>query len=394
MLEKLLAPRLVFVYVAVLLLLTILVAPDQSLGERQAKLTSLSVEPWGARGLYQTLERLGWPVSRRDTPMREPLDSTVIYAVLAPSVPLTGSEVHNLLEAVRDGAGLLFALPPSGSVLADSLGVRGTPPSFDAFETDSAPPRASPLAGRFAEPYDGVANRAVRLRPPIHDATQVFVQAVGAIDDSLDAPVVVGLPIGEGRVVIVADPELLRNDFIRHDEYAILPVRLLEWLSIDGRRPLVFDEFHQGFGEQPSLTRAIRQLMLETPPGRTLAQITAALLILLLAAGARAIVPPPRRRTERRSPLEHVGALAQAYEQVEATRLATRRLVHGVRRRHATGAIRTLDDEAFLRAIAARHPSASADVDRTLTALQRPLPPPEFLAVGQAIDNIERTLRS
>ena len=396
MLEKLLGPRAVFIALGVLLVLTILFTPEPSLGDEAAQLTTYSTTPWGGRGLYEVVDRLGWPVARREEPLREALDTAAIYAVLATPIEQTASEVHRLLEAVRAGAGLLYVLPGGRSPLADSLGLTGTAPSFQPFEVDPDPPRASPHAGRLAEVYDGVPRRGLRVKGPIHDDAQVFVQAIDVIGDSTDAPVVIGLPLGAGRVAAIADPELLRNDRLRigDGEYAILPVRLLEWLSPDERRPVIFDEYHHGFGRQPSLARAIRMLLTETAPGRALAQLTLAVLLLLLAAATRGIVPPSRRRTERRSPLEHVGALARAYEQVEATRTATRRMVHGLRRRHATGAARALDDEAYLHAIATRHPALVPDVERTLEALRRPLPPSDFLTVGQSIDHIDRTLRT
>jgi hypothetical protein len=87
-----------------------------------------------------------------------------------------------------------------------------------------------------------------------------------------------------------------------------------------------------------------------------------------------------------------VGALARAYEQVGATRLAVRRLVHGLRRRHATGTARALDDEAYLRSLVVRHPQLADDVNRTAAALHRNVPPADFLGVGQAIAHIDRTL--
>lgn len=396
MLEKLLGPKLVFIALGILLVLTILFTPEPSLGDEAAQLTTRSTAPWGARGVYEIAERLGWPVERRDVPMREALDSTRIYAVLATPIEQTASEVHRLLEAVRAGAGLLFVMPYGRSPLADSLGLTATRPALRGFELDPDPPRGGSVAERLAEVYDFAPNRAVRLEGPVHDDTRIFMQALNAIGDSADAPVVVGLPLGLGRVAVVADPELLRNDLVRgrDGEYGLLPIRLLEWLSPDGRRAIVFDEYHHGFGEQPSLARATLRLMTETAPGRALAQLTLATLLLLLAAATRGLVPPSRRRTERRSPLEHVGALARAYEQVEATRTATRRMVHGLRRRHATGAARALDDEAYLHAIAARHPALAPEVERALTALRRPVPPSDFLAVGQAIDHIDRTLRT
>ena len=391
--DRLLSPKFVFGLLLGLIILTLLCTPEIDPGEEQPRLTTFSNDMRGARGLYLVAEQLGWPVERRTSPMRQALDTSVIYAVLAPVTGFTASEVHNLLEAVRHGASLLYAMPYGSSVLDDSLGLDFTYSSFRGYGTpETPPPRASEHYERFAELYDGVPQRALTLKGPAHDDRRIFVAAEGAAGDSADAPVVLGLPLGEGWIVAVADPSLLENDFIRREEYALLPLRLLEWLSPRGRRPIVFDEYHQGFGSHPSLTRAVRTLVLETAPGRMLGVLVLALLVLLLATATRAIPPRPLRRLERRSPLEHVGALARAYEQVSATRLAVRRLVHGLRRRHATGAARSLDDEAYLRSLVTRHPQLADDVDRTVAALDRNVPPADFLHVGQAIAHIDRTL--
>ena len=129
--------------------------------------------------------------------------------------------------------------------------------------------------------------------------------------------------------------------------------------------------------------------LLEGVPG-----VAKTLMVRALAGalGGRPLRPRPRARVERRSPLEHVGALAQAYERVGATRLATRRLVHGVKRRHA-GAAARIDDEELLRQIAARHPEVAGDVARLLDGTRRQLSAADFVHVGTAVDHIERTLK-
>jgi hypothetical protein len=123
----------------------------------------------------------------------------------------------------------------------------------------------------------------------------------------------------------------------------------------------VFDEYHQGFGRHASAMRVARRALLRTPPGRVALQLAAAALLLLIAVAVRPIRPRPRQRIERRSPLEHVTALARAYREVRATDRATRLLVRGVRRRHG-GQPSRLDEPAWLRALAERHPVVARDV--------------------------------
>ena len=64
-----LSPRYVLPVLGVLLVLAILFTPQSSVGRAgDRRLTTRSAESQGARGLYETLQRLGWRVERRDTP--------------------------------------------------------------------------------------------------------------------------------------------------------------------------------------------------------------------------------------------------------------------------------------------------------------------------------------
>jgi len=89
--------------------------------------------------------------------------------------------------------------------------------------------------------------------------------------------------------------------------------------------------------------------------------------------------------------LEHVGALRLAYEQIQATRLATSRLVRGLRRRHPLGA-GALTDDAYLSLVAQRVPVAANDVALLQRALTTAMVPTTWVAVGGAIDHIERAI--
>jgi hypothetical protein len=119
-----------------------------------------------------------------------------------------------------------------------------------------------------------------------------------------------------------------------------------------------------------------------------------AALALLVVLGMRALPPSPRSRIERRSPMEHVGALARAYEQVGATRTVSRRLLRGLRRRHPLGARHGDEDEVFLDALRSRYPSLASDVELLRRAIRQSLTPEELLGVGHAIHHIERAMIS
>jgi hypothetical protein len=208
----------------------------------------------------------------------------------------------------------------------------------------------------------------------------------------------VGFPYGLGRIVVVGDPDLLRNDVLRHCAWGadVISVRMLEWLRAGGpvaRTTLAFDEYHQGFGSRTSVLGVVFSFLGNHPLGRTLLQVIGAALVLLLAVAPRAIVPQPVERIERRDPLEQVDALAHAYEQVNASRTLTARLLHGLRWRVERGSsARARPDDDFLDAALARAPALDSDVRLVRRALRETIDVREIPEIGAALRRIEHTL--
>ncbi len=412
------SPKIVLPVLGALLVVTLLLTPTPNVGrEGDARLTTHSTASQGARAFHDVAQRLGWRVQRRTLPLRAPLDTGATYAILAPPLQLTAMEVHAVLDAVRRGATLLF-VATSGSALADSLHLKpsilGGQMQIPAEDTAAACDSVSD-GGIIQWPGQDVYLLSLVRQGPrslMADTTFISIRrgppptSGGADSIRFDGtnrqsagrfPAALGFSLGRGRVVALSDPDLLRNDVIRTCRWnaGVQSIAMLHWLDPTHRRPIVFDEYHQGFGTHASVVRAVRHVLLHTPPGRMLAQLLGALAVLIVAVGVRALAPLPRVRFERRSPLEHVGALSRAYEQVGASRLATRRLVRGLRRRYASGqppAGRWESDEDFLRSAASRFPTLAPDVALLLDALAQPLPPDRFLDAGRAIVHIERTL--
>jgi hypothetical protein len=246
--------------------------------------------------------------------------------------------------------------------------------------------------------------RSVQVTGPLpHDTVHLANIRLRSRPDSTPQPrpvAILGLPLGRGRIVALGDGQILANDFIRVCRWgaAVTVVRAIEWASArDGeapRRMIVFDEYHHGYGQHANVLHAVWSWLGTTASGRTIAQLALAALLLLVAAAARPIAPLTKTTIPRRSPLEHVAALAQAYEQVKATRVATALLVKGVRRRVVrTVATRQTTDEQFLADVAVRHPSIQPDTARVHDALVRPIAPAELLEIAAGIDRIERSLR-
>lgn len=380
-------PRRVLVAFVTILVIGLIVSPSATPGSG-GLLTTYASDPGGARGFFETSRRLGWPATRLLDRFEGPLDSTAIYAILRPPVPLTSREVSAVLDAVRRGAGLLL-VPGFASAFMDSLGMEVVPaPPLGVVHVDSA--AWDSLGGLTPSPRWPLLVLRPTDKAPDSLVTILAVKSREIADSTY--PVVLGIPLGRGRIVMMAHGSLLANVQLREKDTAVLPVRMLEWLAPGRRPPLIFAEYHQGHGHHPSVMNTIRRELIYTPAGRAVLHLLVAAGLLLLAVGVRPIAPRARNRSERRSPLEHVGALAHAYAQVNATRTALGRLIRGLRRRHPIGTLRSASDEAYLASLAARHTSVAADVDVLLKLIHDRPAPDRFEAAGAAIAHIERTL--
>ena len=364
--------------------------------------------------------------------------------LLDPVVPPTAGETHALLEQVRRGGALLYVMSAVGP-LNDSLRVRRgggnvavvydegletSPAPADAAggadeedetaeeEPDTDDPHGCDRGGNGAAPMwpDGRMRLwEIRWRraPPANRV--VFADTrrswAGPADSAAqDSPAAVGFPYGRGRIVVAADPDLLRNDVLRVCAWDadVAAVRMLEYLSAGTagdsgaprRERVLFDEYHQGYGEHPSIARAVTGFLTRTAGGHAVAQVLAAGLVLVLALGPRGIPPRDVERVQRRSPLEHVSALARAYVHARASRTAVALLLRGVRRRverglpgqSAGGSTSGRDADVFLDWAAQRAPERADDVGVIRRALAAPVSRRELEAVGAALRRLESAL--
>jgi hypothetical protein len=396
-------PSVVLPIIASIVLVVALLTPQRTSGRvGDDRLSSHLSGSLGARALSELARRLGWRVEMRDTvPAPTGRAGTTIHAVLAPPMALSAQEAHRYLEAVRGGDALLLAID-ARSALADSLGVWHSPLG-NVMRTE--PRDITGCGGRrdFIPPLwpDGrVHVYSLRWTRGAPQERTVFASwESSGLREGVVREVATGFRLGRGRVVVVADPDLLRNDVLRRCDWGadVIAVRMLEWLRAGGAEPrttLAFDEYHQGFGPKPSVLALEARFLTGHPVGRTLLQLSIAALVLLIALAPRALPPSDVGRVERRDPLEQIDALAYAYEQVKATRTATARLLRGVRRRRERSgpSWRSRTDDAFLDEVAERAPASAQDVALVRRGLHETLPERELADVGAAIQRIEDTL--
>lgn len=394
--------------VAVLLVLFIIFAPQQT-SDAGTMYSSYATGAGGTRALYDVLKRVGFTLGRNEKPLSTEPDSNSTYVIFNPAQPLTATEETRLLTAVRRGAVLVFTV--DDDALADSLGFETTTPAGGFFTLGrTVVAGGNPPAPAGQDPravFQAAFPISVTVASTVKGGNQTFLwleppkgSRMAQLDSAQQFALVLGHRVGRGYAIAVAPAQIVINQVIREPRPAIAIVRAIQFATAFAGMPphsnrIIFDEYHHGFGSHADMVAAIERALIETPPGRMTIELVAAALVLLLAFAVRPLAPVPATPVSRRSPLEHVGALAYAYSQVDAKALGTNRLVRGLRRRHPIGLPRSLPDSDYLSALRNRIPAVSSDVDTIVaaSATTSSASSDGFAATGAAVANIERAFR-
>lgn len=396
-------PGIVLTLLAGLVLLTALLVKTPVTGrDGDPRLSTTSTDPLGAQLFYELAGTFGFETRREVTPL-VPNDSGIIFAVFDPTVEIDPTEAHQMLHHVRNGGALFVILGRGTRTLSDSLGITVNETGGTVLEHGNRSRCATPALFTRVGLWAGAAAHLYALNVP--DTLRRNMQTITAVTgesarQAVSRPAVIGRSYGRGRMVVASDPDVLRNDALRDCSYgldldAMAALNYLRGGAGAPRTTIVFDEYHLGRGKPAGLMGVLRTYLVSTASGHTVLQVCAAGLLLLLAAATRVLPPRADLPVERRSPLEHVDALARAYAGVGATRTGTLRLVRGLQRRVGTPGKRSgsvgYDDE-FLARVAEAKPALAADVALLRHSLGTTVTDAEFKEVGNAVRRIETTL--
>jgi hypothetical protein len=374
-----------------------------------SRASTLVSGPEGSRALYDILARLRVPVERRRTPLFDLATDTerrpAALAVIDPPNGLVSAELAQVVEFVKGGGGVIAANRGGGVTRCAGWDVAYR---FDFMRVDSF---------RVVATDHGVDLPAVTnyLRPPATGQGEGDVARRlrgGDIEDSqcetllplsqdtllrlLDGrPAALRLRYrGGGTITLVADPGYFRNRTWRETTVPEFVTPLL--VPPRGRGRLAWDEYHQGFGRAASLSRELVAWLLRAPSGWALLQILAVLLIGLALVGVR--FGPARAVIERRrrSPIEHLEALAAGLEGAAGVDTSVALTVSSLRRRLGrTGVLAPGEQRSWLAALELSLPTAAGRnaVRRLQRILNQPGGPERALAAAQAVEDVWTELR-
>jgi hypothetical protein len=373
-----------------------------ALGSRRARVTEADPRrstylpgPNGARGFADALELLGVRVVRNRRAVEwldAPDGETTLVAIIGPSTPLTPLEGARLVE--QSGDLLLAGGRAERATICFGYRVdrRVATPAIPASAGGERLPAVRAelvrhLARSVTDSSELADGRIVTCEIPAPIRTDTLLQT------GTGRPVAVALTYQSGRrVVLVADDRLFSNRALR--ETGAGPFAL--GLVVPRYRRVVIDELHHGYQASGSLAGAALDWSVRSPWGWAAWQLVIVGLIALLAAGIR--FGPVRGAIERRrrSPLEHLRALATALAAARGHDVAIRLMVQGLRRRLSrTGRGTAGRPEAWLDGLSS---SLRSERGRTalaeLTTLTRRQPTAEeVLVAANAVETLWEELK-
>lgn len=362
--------------------------------------------PNGASAFAQALERLGVPVTRWRRPLfgitgSAPRKDGEWLALLDLIHPLTDAETNEVVSHVERG-GSVFLVGRNGVERCFGLQVErvrdGEAPLAAQHPSLSLPPVRYVLL-RVEE-----RNAARRARAPAPESAcappDIVVDQPLLITEDGDAAAARLEIAGGGTAIVLADPQYVSNRVLRTSDAGPL---VLGWLLAERPVRVLADEYHQGFGIRGSIFAAAWRWLRGTPVGWMLLQLTLVSLLVLATLAVR--FGPVKRLAEhrRRSPLEHVDALAAGLRRSESWDTAVELIVGGLRRRLSVASLyrrRELgsggsDSSEWLRSlyVATKAPEAHRAIELLERLLQERGGDERVLSTAHAVEDVWRALR-
>ena len=306
--------------------------------------------PGGSRALLDAMQRMGISVRRfrlrpRELGRIEDAPRQVLF-LLDPTIGLSAPEATSLLGFGRR-ADLVLA-GDGAEPLMKCFGYktkRRFPDSLQVTRPGTPMGPRSPWVHAVLQPT-GKTTLADSSRAFDVAIVSCTVPAVARVDTLLAAsggqPVALRLTRGDldRRVILVSDVELFRNRALRSTDAGPFVLSLVA----GNYDRVVFEEYHHKFGAAGSLAGAVIAWSRNSPWGWLVWQAAVVGLVALLFGAIRFGLARPAIGRTRRSPLEHVRALATALAAAKGHDVAIGAIVRGLRRRLLPPALRTRGD--------------------------------------------------
>jgi hypothetical protein len=313
----------VILFLGFLLTLGRTAEPDRDEPETVPLRSTYRSRPSGLRGLYLTLERLGYR-PRRHVESLTSLEGAGALVIAEPVQELEQEEWTALARWVEKG-NLLLLLSDSGR-LFEPKRPRAYPPALPA---TASPLQPAPVTVGAPGP---VVQSTYRLKMTGWKAGGGAGPPLIPLYADGQGPVVSMARWGKGWVLLSCSPWSISNEGIAQGSNLALFLNVIDVYGAGKGQPIYFDEYHQGHA------RGGGALGLLAPVARFgVAQLVFALLLLVFAVAWRFGGAIPLGLGERRSRAEYLGAMTSLVRRAGALELVAGKLGEETRRDLARG---------------------------------------------------------
>ena len=306
--------------------------------------------PYGSKALHDVLQRLGRLSERRRTSLEKLATQRAyrpaILVVLSPVFGLEDDEIEQVVRYVRAGGAVVATADGGGITACAGWRTQGAFARGDSLPVHSADPALRlpytswVLTPREPDEAESARLEALRKEPSEEQELPICSTLLPYATDTIVAaannrPVILRLRYrAGGTITLAADRRWFTNRVWRDSDVPVIALPLLTPRT-ERRGRVVWDEYHQGFGDEGATTLERRTWgwVRSSPVGWAILQLVAVALAWLATTAVR--FGPARSVIERRrrSPLEHLEALGAGLESAADAETAVQRLALGLRRR-------------------------------------------------------------
>jgi hypothetical protein len=289
----------------------------------------------------------------------------------------------NVVDYNRGGGGPRVGIGPARTPESTPTPEDENP--WDEGEETQPPPAPKPTDGSVIQPESPAQSE--NSEPPA---------PVSHLGDGRagSGSMLVDYAYGRGRVVVMSDPYVISNAGLNRADNLFLAINLATGGRARGR--VLFDEFHQGYGEGRNEVLAYFR---GTPVLWLFGQGALVALALVWTRGRRFARALPAPHTDRRSKLEFVASMAELQQRARAYDLALENIYARTRRALARygGLPATSSPEQIAERVAARSGKDKSALQTLLRECEdacagAPLTAPRSLELARSLRELERDL--
>jgi hypothetical protein len=276
--------------------------------------TTYSVGKGGTKALYQLLDRQGFRTQRYERPLGKLPDSAGVLVMVEPLArPMKPEEIASLQEWLN-GGGTLLLVASADWVLRAVNGV-----DFEEATVERKTGDSSPVTIKAKSPF-------------VQDVGQLQVlgntrfsvkkkDKVTTLAEDKNGPVLVTWKEEKGRVILASEGLAPNNGRLLSGDNAVFFVNIAQAQTSAKRPTILFDEFHQGFGDEEGSEKSLWSAI---GPAMQMAIWYAAFgfLIILYNANRRFGAAKILSRPEYRPSTEYISSMAGLYRRAGAGEIA------------------------------------------------------------------------